>query len=619
MLCCQMGDLPAGIHHLQAALAERPEDVANRANLATALIQRGGISEALEYCPEAVCDADMSLRLWRVRAYLLQTLENFAAAVLAYQRIVAAQPEDFESWNNLGNAHAALGNGESSLNALTHAIALRPGVAPARINYATTLRELGRWDEAIVELHACARDFRWDPKPLRELASTYKLMGKDSEALEAIEDAAGRDPRDAELQVALGIERVAIWDMAGAEDAIDNAIAIDPMHGEAHILRAFLHEHNNRSEQFRPLLADAEARGVERGALRLIEALALRRERRFEEGLAVLAQVPEELEPVRRAQLAGQFEDRLGHAEAAFSAFSEMNRLQALDPSEPMRRATVYREALKRDIAMLTPAWFAGWTPPATPSPSRPSPVFLVGFPRSGTTLLDTLLMGHTAVSVLEEKPPLRKVEEALGGMEHLPGLDEAGIKALRDVYFAEAARHADLDSDKLLVDKFPMHLNKVPIIHRLFPDARFILALRHPCDVVLSCFTTNFRLNEAMSAFLDLETTARMYDLSFGFWERSLSTMPIRRHVVAYEQVVADVEAEIRPLFNYLGLEWRSSVLDHQQTAKARGVISTASYAQVTEPIYHRSSGRWTRYREQLEPVLPILRPWIERYGYAI
>src|SRR6202000_256668 len=112
----------------------------------------------------------------------------------------------------------------------------------------------------------------------------------------------------------------------------------------------------------------------------------------------------------------------------------------SLDPSEPLARADRYREALERDIATVTSEWFAGWTPPA---PSvRPSPVFLVGFPRSGTTLPDTLLLGHPRVTVLEEKPLLRKVEEALGSIAKLPTLDVAEIERLRAIYFEEAARH---------------------------------------------------------------------------------------------------------------------------------------------------------------------------------
>ena len=222
-------------------------------------------------------------------------------------------------------------------------------------------------------------------------------------------------------------------------------------------------------------------------------------------------------------------------------------------------------------------------------------------------------------LQVLEERPPLRQVEAKLGGLDRLPELDGDAVAGLRDDYFAAVGRCIELRPDALLIDKSPLHMNKVPLIHRLFPNARFILALRHPCDAVLSCFMTAFRLNDAMASFLDLETAAEFYDLSFSHWQNCTSLMPVAVEAVRYEDVVDDSEAELRRLLAYLGLEWQPSVIDHVQTARARGLITTASYAQVTERLYRRASGRWERYRSRLDPVLPVLAPWAEKFGYAV
>ncbi len=161
--------------------------------------------------------------------------------------------------------------------------------------------------------------------------------------------------------------------------------------------------------------------------------------------------------------------------------------------------------------------------------------------------------------------------------------------------------------------------MNAVPLIRRLFPDARIILALRHPCDVVLSCYVTNFRLNDGMSNFVKLDTAAELYDISFAYLERVQQLMPTPTHRVVYENVVADRDRELRALFDFLGLDWHDAVLDHETTARGRGRIKTASYAQVVEPIYNRSAGRWRNYRKHLDPILPILRPWAEKFGYEI
>jgi hypothetical protein len=121
------------------------------------------------------------------------------------------------------------------------------------------------------------------------------------------------------------------------------------------------------------------------------------------------------------------------------------------------------------------------------------------------------------------------------------------------------------------------------------------------------------------MSNFVRLDTAAEFYDLTFSFWERSRQVFPINVHTLVYEHLIDNPEAELRRLAEALDLEWREEMLDHRKTAAGRGVIATASYAQVTEPIYRRSVGRWERYRKHLEPILPVLAPWAEKFGYRI
>jgi hypothetical protein len=208
---------------------------------------------------------------------------------------------------------------------------------------------------------------------------------------------------------------------------------------------------------------------------------------------------------------------------------------------------------------------------------------------------------------------------QPLGGFQTLADASAAQLKAARDLYFETAQSLTPLGTGNLLIDKNPLAMNELPLILRLFPEAKIILALRHPCDVVLSCFITNFKLNSGMASFLHLETAAELYDLSFSYFERACALLNPPVHRIAYENVVVDRDRELRPLFDFLGLEWSERVLDHQSTAKNRGHIKTASYAQVVEPIYTRSSGRWRNYRKHLEPVFPILEPWVRKFGYEL
>jgi hypothetical protein len=229
------------------------------------------------------------------------------------------------------------------------------------------------------------------------------------------------------------------------------------------------------------------------------------------------------------------------------------------------------------------------------------------------------MLMGHPAIEVLEEEPTLRKATEILADYNEIPIASDEKIQAARDGYFEAAASRTALKPGNLLIDKNPLLSNAVPFIRRIFPEARIILALRHPCDALLSCYATNFRLNDGMASFTRLETAAELYDITFSYFERVQQLLPMPTHVVRYESVVADRDRELRALFDFLGLDWHDAVLDHETTAKGRGRIKTASYAQVVEPIYQRSAGLWQNFRKHLEPVIPILRPWIDKFGYEV
>jgi tetratricopeptide (TPR) repeat protein len=618
MLSARAGDLAGAAEQLRHAHQARPSDTTIACNLIAVLIDLGDHEAALTVATRKLAFADPSLRVARYRGFLAQSLDQFAEAAEAYEFVLARAPQDFESWNNLGNARSALGEVDASIAALERAIALDPRAAPTRVNLATALQTAGRNGEAETILRHAAEDFPKDPHVLHGLYGVLKAEGRDAEALLVLEGAVQRDPAHAGMQLTLGMEYGLVMDTARAEQAYLRVLDLDPHARDAYLGLAIQYEHTNREEELAPLIARAEANGADTGMLSFLRALEFRRTKQFEEGLACLELVPPEIEPERTAHLRATLLDRLGRTEDAFAWFEETAKRHTASPSEPLRRAAELRSELRTELATMTPEWVAGWTqvlPPAEP----PAPVFLVGFPRSGTTLLDTILMGHPGTTVLEEKLALNLVDEEIGSLAKLATMDADAIAAARARYFEEVAKIVPFAPGQLLIDKSPLFLNKGPLIKRLFPDARFILALRHPCDVLLSCYMSNFRLNRAMSNFLRLEDAAELYDLSFSHWERANALFPVDSHPIVYERLIENVEAEVRPLFDWLGLDWHAEALDHTRTARSRGLITTASYSQVTEPIYKRAAGRWHRYRAHLEPVLPVLAPWVEKFGYTL
>lgn len=618
MVSARSGDLAAAAEHLGHAHRARAADATIACNLIAVLIDLGRQEAALDVATRDLAFADSSLRVARYRGYLALTLDRLDEAAEAYDFVVARAPQDFETWNNLGNVRSALADYDGSITALEKAVALDPRAAPTRLNLATSLREAGRRADAEAMLRAAAEDFPDDAHALNDLHGQLQGDGRHAEALAVLERAARRAPDDAALQLKLAIDYGQAMAPEQAETAYRRALDIDGAARDPYVGLAIQYEHTNREEEFAPLIARAEANGVDAATLAFLRALELRRAKRFEEALAAAEQVPDDLEPARTAHLRATLLDRLGRTDEAFAWFEETARRHAADPSDPLHRAAELRGELRGELAAMTPEWAASWSSDAR-ADERPDPVFLVGFPRSGTTLLDTILMGHPDTLVLEEERALNLVDEAIGGLASLATMDAVEIAAARARYFEEVARIAPLAPGQMLVDKSPLFLSKVPLIRRLFPQARFILALRHPCDVLLSCFMSNFRLNRAMSNFLRIEDTAELYELSFRHWERANALFAVDSHTIVYERLIEGVEDEVRPLFDWLGLEWHEAALDHTRTAKARGLITTASYSQVVEPIYKRAAGRWHRYRAHLEPVLPVLAPWVAKFGYDL
>lgn len=616
-LHCQTGNLEAGIRHLRAASEIRPLDPVIATNLATALAQQGEYRAALDALPDEIARTDGTMRLQRIRAYLAQHADDFQTAIPIYEAIVAAAPDDWETWNNLGNARRLAGDFDEGLAALRRAMELNGASGPVRLNYATALAAVGQTDEAEQQLRRMADDFPNEPRPLRELHGLMKGLGRDEAALEAIEEAVRREPTDVELLMALAAHRLSMLQNDAAESDYRRVIDLKPDHELAYLGLAAVFELSNRVDDLTALVETIRHRGMGEDTLNFVSAMEHRRRGRFAEGLAALERVPEELESARRYHLLGQLHEGAGNYDEAFEAFSRTNALQAQDPTRPEDRASAYRGSLRLQIEMATPAWVERWRDESRKS-DRPTPVFLVGFPRSGTTLLDTMLMGHPDVEVLEEEPTLMEAAKLLQPFEDLPVAGDEQIEKARVEYFRVAARHASLAPGKLLVDKNPLSMNLLPIIHRLFPGARIILALRHPCDVVLSCYAANFKLNDAMPNFLRLDTAAELYDLSFTYFEKTRALFDPPVHQIVYESLVADRENELKKLLDFLGLEWSDAVLDHQATARNRGRIKTASYSQVGQPIYSQAAGRWTNFRKHLEPVLPILKPWAEKFGYS-
>lgn len=578
LLAGRSGDAATAAVHFRRLVAIAPGDPKLRLNLAMALSGAGELEEAVSVAGDGGGDPAML----RLLGYAQQQLGRLDQAVAAYRAAIAIQPQDFESWNNLGNVLLASGDLAGAIDALQRAIGIQPDALPIYKNLSEALARAERYDLRQRVMRAAAR----------------------------------RAARDPDVQYELGLAESSAQDYGAAEAAFRTAISLSPGFSPAHLELGLLLENRNRIDDLEALLDDADARGIANDEIHFLRAWLHRRRNRLAEALPLAEATPDTIDPVRRHQLLAELYDRTGDAAQAFERFEAMN-VAALATKAPLA-GPGYRDQLAKDAERLTPEAVAAWTrtdPPSAP----PAPVFIVGFPRSGTTLLDTLLMNMPQLHVLEELPVLARVEAELGGLDRIATLTPERVAALRDTYFDELTHRSPAPAGATVVDKHPLHMARVPLIHRLFPDAKIILVERHPCDAVLSCFMANFQLNAAMREFVTLAGAARLYDTAFDHWTRATALLPVQVHRVRYERMVEDLEAEMRPLLDFLGLPWDAKVLDNQASSAKREHIRTASYSQVSEPIYTRSAGRWERYRPQMSDVLPILAPWAERMGYTV
>lgn len=315
----------------------------------------------------------------------------------------------------------------------------------------------------------------------------------------------------------------------------------------------------------------------------------------------------------------GEARDRRGATREAFQAFTAANRI-LLEQNRALLKAThrlVHPEGIRRMMQIVRQVQAYSWS---RPSDEYPAPVFLVGFPRSGTTLLDQVLSSHSRIVCSEEREHMigavARILSDNAKLENLDALAGEEIEFARSEYWRRMRSDLDVRPDTLVVDKLPLNIIILPLIKRVFPDSKVIFALRDPRDVVLSCYQQRFGMNAAMAHFLQLETAAAYYDLVMRLFELAREHLDLDLHTLKYESVVADLDGAARDLAGYLGVPFEESMLDYQATARSR-TINTPSARQVVEPLYVRSIGRWRRYEEDLAPVLPTLDKWAERLGY--
>lgn len=543
-------------------------------------------------------------------------------AEAACRQVLAAEPRHPHALHMLGLIRAEAGAVEEGLVLVERALAT--GVVHPAIEHARgrLLMRLGRDAEAVTSLQRSLQLMPRQPEVTRLLAVALMQSRRVAEAEAVLAPALTAGTDAAGLLDALAMVRMMQGRYPEAQALLEKALSAEPEHADALGNLALVYEQSNRVQDATGLVAQGLARWPGHGTLRLTEARLLRRAgdhaaaRRcllaLRDAAGLLPALARDLE----FEL-GWCADGLDDAGAAMAHFVAANaaseRLTTVAPA--------LQDVYPRQLAALARLYGSLPAQTAAAAAEPGTPAFLMGFPRSGTTLLDTMLDAHGGFAVLEEPLGIQRMLDLWlsDGREYPAGLPQLAPEfrvRLRDAH-AEVCRRVGWDGQRPVLDKSPFATAHVGLLQAVFPGTPIVFLARHPCDVVLSCYMHGFEINSGTVHFTRLDSTVALYCGVMELWKLYREKLPLNFIQLRYEDLVREPEAELRRLLAFLGAEWSPKVLAHEQQALKRGRIPTPSYRQVSQPLYRHAAGRWRRYTRWLEPHLPRLEPFIRDFGY--
>jgi tetratricopeptide (TPR) repeat protein len=552
---------------LERALALEPNNPETLNNLANTLKRMGLAAEAEKRWGAALDLKPDYAEVYSNLANLMLDEGEYDRAESMARRAIELNPRLADAYVNLAGVETARHRHADAVQALDALLAFAPVHARALAARALALKELDRLDEAFDAAKRAALAAPESPEPHNAMGQVFQAMGEFERALAAYDRAAalpGPAQMDAianrgALFMEFGRKAEAVKAMEEAARAFPNSPGI--LFGQTEL---------KRFKPGEPLIGKMQA-------LIAREGISLSDRATLHFGLGKV------------------FLD-IGDSDAAFRHYDEGNRLKrstfAYDPDANERWTASIADVFSPELLSAK----------ADAGARSDLPVFVVGMPRSGTTLVEQILGSHPLVHPAGE---LKRLQTLLDGFpQSAARLDAAELEALGGAYLAFVTPMAG--GRRHVVDKMPSNFLYAGFIRRILPDARIIHCRRDPVDTCLSCYTKLFAGEQPFSYDqTELGRFHRAYQALMAHWRATLPSSHFLE--VDYEAVVDDVEAEARRMLDFLGLPWDEKVLRFHETERP---VRTASVNQVREPIYRSSAGRWKAHANRLEPLLAALAP---------
>ncbi len=521
----------------------------------------------------------------------LRTLGRHGEALAIYDRAMQAGNPSVDLVYNIGSLHMERGDYDSAYNFLCEAVRVAPRSARIRAVFAQVCYDTVRTEEALETLEGWEQFEGLTPQITAQIAYLLVIMGNPVAAQPAVQTlmAAPRLTPEESLTLVRLLERVNR--LSEAHSALDRLKATTPAPtADALLAEATLAERVGNHGESRDLLLQA---------LRLHSDFLRRHPLLF-----ALA---------RTLDAMGKYED-------AYTALLEAHQSHVAYIEATIGKTPVdLPAAIELARHECDPQDVAGWNDDGAPDIAN-SPVFIVGFPRSGTTLLEQTLDAHPLLQSMDEQPFLKRaLDDAVAcGIAYpseLGKLTAEQCDYIRGRYWERVRKKIALQPGRRLVDKNPLNLMRLPLIRRIFPHSRLIVAVRHPCDTLLSCYFQHFRAPDLVLMCRDLPTLAGNYRAAFDFWYSQATLLKPLSFELRYETLVADFDVQVRQLSEFLQLPWNAAMLEPGAHARGKSFISTPSYSQVVQPVSSRAVGRWKHYEPHFRSCLPVLQPLLQRW----
>ncbi|MCZ6761777.1 MAG: tetratricopeptide repeat protein [Gammaproteobacteria bacterium] len=598
---------------------DESEKINNVLEDASRAMDSGDYRKAFQLTREA-CDLQPdNAKLWITAGTLGGRLGELEQAEHCLRKALALAPDSATALENLSVTLVGRGEAEKALEYATQAIRLQPAAATFdRRGY--ILAQLRRHDEAI-------RDFRKALDADPQLADAHNNLGVSLQATGYSEEAIESFSRAAELRPAYadawnnkGLACQALGRFEEALDAHRQAVESDPQHGSALAELAAILERGNQV---------VEARGTAERALEIMPG-------QFKAGLvlAVLDRRDDNLESAetRCRALLTHAESDQGKGEVSLELAQCLDKLQRYDEAfgffeqgqESLLKS--WQHVPDKEIYLEQVDASARWPRPDKSAALNMSaqdkrvPAFLVGFPRSGTTLTARMLDAHPAISTSDEQPLVPRLMQFA---ESSLDLQPCSLTAdQREVLAAEYWRMAATDMarsepETLFLDKLPLNITRIGFIRQVFPQAKIIVALRDPRDACLSAFMQSFKPNPAMVHCVSLGGAAALYCKVMNAWLEICKNDLPGFFESRYENLVENFESSARQLLEFLGLDWAADVARFHENAGS-DYLSTPSYQAIGKPVYRSARNRWRNYRKPVQEITPLLAEYLAAFGYS-